>query len=826
VAAGAGALAVGLGVACSRDTTGPDTRGIADIAMRPDTLMVAIGDTGIVRAQPMTASGAPVNGMTLFWSTSDPTIAKVDQNGTVTALALGAVNVDASTVGVSPKQPARVIVVALPVASIVIAPTTVALHVGDAFQFTDTTKGPSGQVLTGRSVVWSSSDTTVAPVDQAGLVLARKGGTATITAAAGSVTAIATVVVNRVSVRKIVIAPPNPTVIVGLETQLSATPEDSLGNALTGRAVTWASSDGATASIDQSGTATGKKAGSTTITATSEGISASVTLTVQAVPVNAVVISPQTSNLLVGHQQTLTAEVTDNNGLPIGGATVTFSSGAPGVATVTATGPLTATVTAVGVGQAQITGASGGKSGSATVNVSLVPVASVTVSPSTGAITVGSTIQLAATVKDSAGNALTGRPVTWQSLNAGVANVSATGLVTSVGVGTTAISASSGGKTGLAEITVNPVPIGSVTIAPKTDTVGINAQRQLSVTVKDSLGHTIPHPSVTWTSTNNGIAPVSGSGVVVGVNPGTVKIIAQSGTKADTNTTVVLAASVASVGVTAGASSIAVGQTTVVTATSKDGSGNVLQGKTVTWTSGDNGKATVSAGGIDPTTQLDTATVTGVATTGNVTITATSPNNVRGQVNVQVTTPPATSVTVAPASSTIYATGPGNNAPLTATTTPAGIPVTWSNGGSTVANVDGNGHVNATGQAVGSATITATSTNSTASGSAQITVISHVQTVTPKPGALILSLVGVNNTTATAKLVDTFGTDISTQREVTWTSSDPQTITINNSTNPVVANPASKSVTLTAVSIHSLSVTITATTDDGVSGSATITVAP
>lgn len=826
VAAGAGALAVGIGVACSRDTTGPDTLGIADVAMTPDTLIVAIGDSGIIRAQPVTTSGAPVNGMTLFWSTSDSTIAKVDQHGTVAAAALGAVNVDASTVGVSPRHPARVIVVATPVASIVIAPKTVSLHIGDAFQFTDTTKDASGLVLTGRPVVWSSSDTTVVPVDQAGLVLGKKSGTVTITAASGNVTATAMAAVNRVSVNKIVIAPINPTVIVGLETQLSATPEDSLGNVLNGRVVTWTSSDGTIASIDQSGTATGKKAGSTTITATSEGISASVTLRVQAVPVNTVVLSPQTANLLVGQQQTLTAEVTDNTGSPITGATVTFSSGTPGVATVTATGPLTATVTAVGAGQAQITGASGGKSGTAVVNVSLVPVASVTVSPSTGAITLGSTIQLAATVKDSAGNTLTGRSVTWQSLNAGVAKVSAVGLVTSVGIGTTAISASSGGKTGLAEITVNPVPVGSVAIAPKIDTVGVNARLQLSVTVKDSLGHTIPNPSVTWTSTNSGIAPVSSSGLVLALNPGTVQIIAQSGTKADTNTTVVVAASVASVGVTIGASSIAVGQTTVVTATSKDGSGNVLQGEAVTWKSGDNGKATVSAGGIDPTTQLDTATVTGVATNDNVTITATSSNNVHGEVHVQVTTPPATNVTVAPASSTIYATGPGNNVQLTGTTTPTGIPVTWSNGGSTVANVDGNGRVNATGQAVGSATITATSTNSTASGSAQITVIGHVKTVTPKPGLLVLSLIGMNNTTATATLLDTFGTDVSAQREVTWTSSDPQTITINNSANPVVADPATKSVTLTAVSVRSLSVTITATTDDGTSGSVTIAVGP
>jgi hypothetical protein len=195
-------------------------------------------------------------------------------------------------------------------------------------------------------------------------------------------------------------------------------------------------------------------------------------------------------------------------------------------------------------------------------------------------------------------------------------------------------------------------------------------------------------------------------------------------------------------------------------------------------------------------------------------------------VNVQVTLPPATSVVVTPASDSIYATGPNNSAQLTVTTTPAGIPVTWSNGGSALVKVDGNGNVNATGSAAGSATITATSTNSSASGSASINVLGHVQTITPRPGLTILSLVAASSTTATATLVDTFGTDVSAQREVTWTSSDPQTITINNSTQPIVANPATKSVTLTAVSIHSVNVTITATTDDGRSGSVTMTVGP
>ena len=998
-------IAIGIAVACSHEATGPNSQGITDIVMTPDTLNIAIGDTATIQAQPVTASGSHVSGQTLFWSTSDPTIASVTQSGKVTGVAVGAVNIDASTAGVSPSHPARVVVVSVPVSKVIVAPASVTLRVGDAFQFTDTTKDASGNVLTGRTVVWSSSDTTIAPVDQAGLVLAKALGTVTITATSGKASGTGSVTVSLVPVKKIVIAPSTPSVIVHDSTQLSATTEDSVGNVLTGRPVTWSSSNTAISTVDANGVVTGVKVGVDTITATSGSATASVPFTVQAVPINAVVISPQSSNLLVGQQQTLTAVVTDNSGNPIAGSTVTFSSGSTGVATVTATGPLTATVTGgPGAGKAIITGTSGTKSGTATINVAIVPVASVTVAPTPDTVTLGGTVQLTATLKDSAGNTLTGRTVTWQSLNTGVATVSATGLVTSVNVGTAVIKATSGGSQGLAEVTVNQVPVASVTISPQNDTVSIGAQKQLTATVVDANGHTITNPAVTWSSPTPGIAIVSSTGLVQGVATGTAQIIAASGGKADTNTTLVIQATVATVNVSIGSSTIAVGGTTVVTATSKDGNSNVLPGRSVTWSSGATGTASVSAGGVDPTTQLDTATVTGVAIGGPVSITAASSNNVQGSAQVTVATainhinlspnqftmnthatravtatafdvnnhaiggvvftwttksggtiasvdqtglvtgvgpgsdsvyasaqgitggagvtvnqvpaatviivpasstmpnnstlqlgdtvkdaagdtllnrtvtwkssdntiatvsatglvqpgtastdtgtvtitatsgsangtatvhvvyPTVTNVSVTPSPDTIYATSP-NNGPvnLTATTTPAGVPVAWTNGGSTVANVSATGVVTPTGTAAGTATITATSPPpGNVPGNATVVVLGHIQTVNTTPTTATLSVTATvfpQTTSATAQLIDTFGTDVSAQRPVTWTTSDASTVTINGG-GQTLAAPATMPVILTAISTNSLTVTITATSSDGTTGTITLTVLP
>jgi trimeric autotransporter adhesin len=798
-----------LGLACSRGATGPNTHNIANIVLTPDTLTVAIGDSATIQAQPVTASGADVNGVSLFWSSSNTSVATVGQNGTVKAVGVGTATIDASVAGVSPRQPAQVVVVAAPVASIIIAPKSVTLRIGDAFQFTDTTKDASGNVLTGRTVTWTSSDTTIAPIDQAGLVLGKKQGSVTITAASGSVIATATVTVTPVPVAKVVITPSNPTVVIGGTTQLTATPEDSAGDVLTGRTVTWASSDPTTASVNQSGVATGKKVGSVTITATADTVSGSVTLTVQLLPVNAVTISPQSSNLVVGQTTPLTAEVTDNSGTAVSGSTVAFSSSAASVATVTSTGPLSATVTAVGPGQATITGASGGKTGTATITVSQVPVGSVTITPSSATITLGATTQLSATVKDTAGNVLSGRPVTWVSLNHAVATVSATGLVTAAGVGSAVIEASSGGQTGVATVTVTQVPVGSVTISPKSDTVSVNAQRQLAATVLDANGHTIANPSVAWSSSNSGVATVSSTGLVQGVAPGTAKITAQSGGKADTNTTLVIPAPVASVNVSTASNTVSVGQTTVVTATSKDANGNVLFARAVTWSSSKSLTASVSAGGVDPSSQLDTATVTGVATGGPVTITATSSNQVKGNVSLTVSsainhivlTPNQFTVNTHATQQVTAQAFDVNNNPI------AGVTFSWqTKSGGSIASVNTTGLV--TGVAPGSDSVYASSGGK--SGGAAVTVdLAPVGSVTVVPASAQITNAAGQSVQLTDTVKDANG-DTLLGRPVTWSSS-----------NTGVANVSPMGLVTPAGPTDTGSVIITAASG-GKSGTATV----
>lgn len=82
------------------------------------------------------------------------------------------------------------------------------------------------------------------------------------------------------------------------------------------------------------------------------------------------------------------------------------------------------------------------------------PVASVEVSPANATVDIGSTTQLSVSMRDAAGNALTGRAVTWTSSNPSVAWVSASGLVHGVANGTVTVTATSEGKSGTATVTV------------------------------------------------------------------------------------------------------------------------------------------------------------------------------------------------------------------------------------------------------------------------------------------------------------------------------------------------------------------------------------
>jgi uncharacterized protein YjdB len=240
-----------------------------------------------------------------------------------------------------------------------------------------------------------------------------------------------------------------------------------------------------------------------------------------------VTVSPPTAEVQVGGTVQLTATPRDAAGNPLTGRTVTWESSNPGVATVDANGR----VTAVAPGTATIRATSEGRTGTSTITVTApppAPVASVGVSPPTGELDVGGTLQLTATPRDAAGNPLTGRTVTWESSNPAVATVDANGRVTAVGPGTATIRATSEGQTGTATVTVRtPAPrVATVTVTPANPQLVEGRTVQLTATARDAAGNIITGRTVTWTSSNTNVATVDASGRVTAVRKGRATITA------------------------------------------------------------------------------------------------------------------------------------------------------------------------------------------------------------------------------------------------------------------------------------------------------------
>jgi len=355
---------------------------------------------------------------------------------------------------------ATITVVPAAVASVKVTPAVVSLLVGAAVQLTATTADSAGNLLSGRSISWSGSDATVASVSSSGLVTSVAQGSASITATSEGQSTAVPVTVTTVPVASLQVSPASANMFVGQTLSLTATPKDAAGNTLTGRPVTWASSSPSVATVSNTGQVAGVTQGSATITATSESKTATATINVAIVPVASVQVSPATARLTPGQTAQLTATPKDSAGSALTGRAVTWTSSAPTVASVSASG----LVTGGAVGTATITAMSEGRTGSATVTVALIPVATVVVSPAPATLSVGGTVQLTVTLKDASGTTLTGRTVAWTSSTPTVATVSPSGLVTDVASGgTTTITATSEGKSGTSVVTVQaPPPAGSV----------------------------------------------------------------------------------------------------------------------------------------------------------------------------------------------------------------------------------------------------------------------------------------------------------------------------------------------------------------------------
>jgi hypothetical protein len=178
----------------------------------------------------------------------------------------------------------------LPSASIgriTVEPATLSIVAGADSSLDVLLEDTDGNPIDGQSVIWVSSDTTVATVDSNGVVRAVKPGQTNVVAIAGTQSAQAVVeVAAKPAARKptVAVSPATASVVVSKTVTLAATLTDTLGHKVSSPSFTWSSDKPAIATVSSSGVVTGVAAGTAKITATSSGVSASATVTVTPPP--------------------------------------------------------------------------------------------------------------------------------------------------------------------------------------------------------------------------------------------------------------------------------------------------------------------------------------------------------------------------------------------------------------------------------------------------------------------------------------------------------------------------------------------------------------
>ena len=415
------------------------------------------------------------------WDSNNKNVVTVNQNGRVKAI-----NDGNTTITVTTKDGKKIATCEVTVVEKVIHVDSVSLDKDKLELVEDETAQLTATVLptnaTNKNVTWSSSDASVATVDQNGNVTAKAPGIATITVTTEDgwhiTTCKVTVTAKAIPVTTVTLDKKELELVEGGYAQLTATvlPEDA-----TNKNVTWSSSNESIVIVDQNGNVTAKAPGIATITVTTEDGSKTatceVTVTKKAIPVTSVTLDKDKLELVEGDVAKLIATVLPEDAT---NKSVTWKSSTESVATVDQNGNIKAV--SGGYTYIYVITQDGNKIDTCEVIVTkkVIHVDSVLLNKDKLGLYEDETVQLIPTVLPE--NA-TNKNIIWSSSNESVATVDQNGNVTAIATG--------GWGPGLATITATTEDGGYtancvVTVSPPVE-VGKNYDTWGNITVKYKL---------------------------------------------------------------------------------------------------------------------------------------------------------------------------------------------------------------------------------------------------------------------------------------------------------------------------------------------------
>lgn len=791
---------------------------VTGVRISASSVTMAVGKSKTLTANVFPSNASNKN---VKWSSSDKTVATVSSKGVVTAKAAGEVTITATTVDGGYSSSCN-FTIYTPVTGVSISAEKVTIPKGETRLLTASVK-PSNATNTG--ITWTSSNTSIATVNEAGQVTARSKGTVNITATSkdGGHTAVCVVEVLQLAT-KVKLNYSSITLNVGKTKTLTATLTPST---VSYKTVTWKSSNKAVAKISSKGVITAVKAGTATITCTSKDGAVKTTCKVTVTqPATGITLSKKSMSVRINQMRAITATVKPAD---VTNSKVVWSSSNTKVATVDSSG----VVKGIKAGTATITAKTVSGSKTATCKVTVIKsVTGITLNKTSLTINVGRKSVITPIIKPSDASR---KGVTWTSSNYDVADVTSDGQVIAKAPGYAVITAKTKDRGFKATCNVLVIqPVTGVSLNKKSVLIEAGEKYTLTPTVKPSNAS---DKSVKWSSSDKTIAKVSSSGVVTGVKSGTVTITCKTvsggykakctvqvvkkvtGVAMDRKTATVYMgetfdldaiitpsdATVKTVRWYSGKKSVAtVNQKGLVTPVSpgkvtigvkttdggfkayckitvkkavesiklnkssvtlNDGKTYTLKAtlkptdatdKTVTWKSSNTAVATVSSKGV----------VTAVSK-GTATITATTENGLKKTCKVTVKQT-VKGVDLDMNAATVYA---GEKFTLTASVLPSNAnnkAVTWSSDNTAIAKVSSKGVV--TGVKAGVTTITVTTDDGSFKASCEVTVLQHVTSISFEKNALSM------RKGDEADLVVNVYPSNATDKTYTFESSDPETV--------------------------------------------------
>ncbi|QOI49494.1 Ig-like domain-containing protein [Leptospira interrogans] len=753
----------------------------------------------------------------IVWSSSNPDLVQVDDSGLASGINLGTAHIRASF---QSKQGAEEMTVGDAVLSqIQVTSNNLNIPLGKKQKLTATgIYSDNSNRDISSSVIWNSSNSTIANIQNNGILETADTGIVTISASSENIIGSVKLIVTPAALVSISVSPTNSTVAKGLQENFKATGifTDNSNSDITDQ-VTWDSSNTDILSIsnasDSHGLASTLNQGNVKVTASIGGIQGSTDFKVTQEVLTSIEVSPTRTSIAKGLTQKFTAIgiFTDNSKKDITDQVTWNSSSA--IASVSNLDDNKGLGKAHAVGDTTITATLGKVSGNTWFTVVPAVLTSIQINPVNPSLAKGLTQKFTATgiYSDNSNKDITSA-VTWFSSDSSIATISNAqknqGNAYGAATGTTDIKATFGKVSSpVSTLSVTAAKLVEIQITPAaaSKAKGLTERFKATGIFTDNSNSDITN-QVTWNSSNSDILTVSNTNAKRGLGStlkqGTVKVTASMGGIEDSVDFTVTQATLTSIEVSPTRASIAKGMTQKFTATgifTDHSKKNITE--QVTWKSSSKALSMLNAPGEEGTGKA--------IAVGNITITATL-EKLSGKTDITVTPAVLTSIQISPVKHSLVkgltekfsATGiysDNSNKDITSS-------VTWHSSNNSVATISNTKGYQ--GQAYGTGTGTVDIKATLGNVSSQVSKLSvtaaELIEIVLNPTSSHKAKGLTENFKATGVFTDNSTKDITDQ--VTWKSSNTAYAKISNATGSKgVVNALSKGTSHISATLGSIS---------------------